>query len=484
MELNDQTINSLELKPGNQIHFIGIGGSSMSGLAEFSINRGYNVSGSDNQSPDSLKKLEALGAKIFVGHNADNISDKISLVVYTVAVGQSNPELLRAHELNLPVVERGIFLGFIANHFDERISVAGVHGKTTTTSMLAAVLKASEKRPNVHLGGVIPWAGSNVVMDSGNLFLTEACEYHNNFLHIDASIGVILNLEPEHLDFFGNFENMKASFREFAAGVNRNGLLVVCADSPDALECARAANADVVTYSLKQPDPISDFTNVYGNAPIHHYYAKIISSESSSSVITDGYSFVCYEDGVEKLSVTLHVPGMHNVGNALAAIAVAAFLGCDNDGISGGFDLFRGAKRRFDCVGTYNGAYVISDYAHHPTEIRVTIDAAKGRTSKKVIAIFQPHTFSRIISLRDKFPAAFENADTVIVTDIYAARETDTHEISSEMLSNDLKSHGIESRYIGPFCDVAEYVKGIAEKGDIILLLGAGTIDKLADFFQ
>lgn len=265
MELNDQSIKNLTLKKGDHIHFIGIGGSSMSGLAELSCKRGYIVTGSDHSESSQLNKLRSLGIKI-TSHDSDNITPDISLVIYTIAVGHDNVELLRAHELNIPVVERGIFLGFIANEFGTRIAVSGVHGKTTTTSMIAAILKASGKEPNVHLGGIIPWANSNVISGNGDIFLTEACEYQNNFLHVDAQIRVLLNLEPEHLDFFGTYDNMKSSFEDFAKSAPEGGTFVVCADNEDALLCADKTKANVITYSIQNITPPN------GLKPLHHYF--------------------------------------------------------------------------------------------------------------------------------------------------------------------------------------------------------------------
>ena len=468
MELNDLSIKNIKLNPGDKIHFIGIGGSSMSGLAELSLKNGYVISGSDRSATDITEKLVGMGITVSVGHNADNITSDISLVVYTVAVGNDNPEYLRAQELGIPVVERGIFLGFIANHFKKTIAVAGVHGKTTTTSMIASILMSSDKNPSIHLGGVLPFANSNVIFGSHDLFLTEACEYHNNFLHVKADIGVLLNLEPEHLDFFKSYDNMKNSFTKYASGINKDGVLIVCADSADALACAANAVCGVITYSVSEK--VSPFAGAR-----HHYYAEI-HDNADTSVLEGGYSFTYYCDGEKIDTISLLVPGLHNVSNALAAIAAARETDCSVSGINEGFAYFKGTKRRFDFAGTCNGAYVINDYAHHPTEIKATIEAARSRTDKKVIAVFQPHTFSRVISLREKFPEALSGADHIIVTDIYAAREKDEHIVSGLSLSEDCKAAGLNAEYIGPFEKIAARIKEISSRGDVVLLLGAGTI--------
>ena len=462
MELNDLSIKSLELAESAHIHFIGIGGSSMSGLAELTLKQGYKVTGSDSQSPDSLLKLEDLGAVVYHGHDASNITSDIVLVVYTVAVGDDNVELVRARKLGLLTVERGIFLGFIAGHFGESVAVSGVHGKTTTTSMLAAILTKSGKNPSVHLGGVIPWAKSNVIAGGNEYFITEACEYHNNFLHVGAKIGILLNLEAEHLDFFGTFENMKASFEKFAENIPADGTLIVCADNENASDAAKKARCKVIKYSVS--DKNAD------------YYGEIYEKKETKCVM-DGYTFGLYENGKYLTDISLNVPGKHNVSDALAAIAAARELGCDCEGIRLGFDMFHGTGRRFEVIGDINGACVISDYAHHPTEVAATISAARTQTKKKVIAVFQPHTYSRVLLLRDKFPPAFKLADDIVITDIYAAREPYTPEMSGEILSDDLKRAGLNSRYIGPFEDIVKYLNETAREGDIVLILGAGTID-------
>lgn len=462
MELNDLSIKDLELAKKAHIHFIGIGGSSMSGLAELALKQGYSVSGSDSQSTEALTKLKELGADVFHGHDARNITPDIELVVYTVAVGDENVELVKARELNIKTVERGVFLGFIAAHYGTSIAVSGVHGKTTTTSMLAAILTQSEKNPSVHLGGIIPWAKSNIIPGGNDYFVTEACEYHNNFLHIGAKIGILLNLEPEHLDFFGTFENMKASFEKFAANIPEDGVLVVCADSKEALEASKKAKCKVIKYSILDKNT--------------EYFGEIYEKKEAKCV-TDGYTFGVYHNGEYVSDFSLNVPGRHNVSNAIAAIAAARELGCDKTGITKGFQMFRGTGRRFEIIGRVNGACIISDYAHHPTEVSATIEAARSQTKKKVIAVFQPHTYSRVLSLREKFPPAFKCADETVITDIYAAREAFTGEISGKILSDDLVKAGLNSRYIGPFEDIVKYIKENAEEGDIVLILGAGTID-------
>ena len=470
--------NSLNMIPGGHLHFIGIGGSSMSGIAEIALHRGYRVTGSDRVDSEAVSKLRSLGAQVFVGHAAENLSEDCSLVIYTLAISDDNPEYQKATLLGIPTIERGAFLGALASEYANVTAVAGTHGKTSTTSMLASILIESEKDPNVHLGGIVSLFNSNVRTGSSSIFVTEACEYHENFLHIKPEIGIILNVEAEHLDYFGNMENIVTAFNHFIAGIHKNGLLIVCADSLPALECAKTAHCHVATYSIHSPNVPYGFTNADGEEPIHHYYAAEMNNTHQS--ITAGYSFVACEDGNPLEKITLHVPGKHNVSNALAAIAAARYLGCSGSGIVEGLRIFTGAGRRFDVAGTYNGAFIINDYAHHPTEIKATIEAAHANCSGKIWSVFQPHTYSRALRFQDEFCDALKKSDHVIVTDIYAAREPFTDEISAQILCDKFKKEGIDALYLSSFDEIAAYVKEHTAPDDAVLLLGAGTVNKIA----
>ncbi len=481
----DITINELNLIPGSHLHFIGIGGSSMSGIAEIALHRGYKVSGSDRACSDAITRLESLGAIIYKEHCSENITNDCTLVIYTLAISDDNPEYLKAHELGIPTIERGTFLGAIAREYSSVTAVAGTHGKTSTTSMLASILIEGNKDPSVHLGGISSTFNSNVRTGHSDIFVTEACEYHENFLHISPQIGIILNVEAEHLDYFGSVENIIKSFSKFIEGIEDDGLLVVCADSPLALECAATALCNVATYSIHSPKAPDNFFNKNGKAPVKHYYAANIAkdiTDSNSEIfsITSGYSFSLYTNSLPVNRFTLNVPGKHNVSNALAAIAVAEFLNCPQDHIATGLLKFKGAGRRFDVAGRYNGAYIINDYAHHPTEIKVTIDAAKANCLGEVWSVFQPHTYSRALRFKEEFCEALKRSDHVIITDIYAAREPYTDKISSAMLNELFCEAGIDSLYISDFDSIAKHLKSNLSNGDVALLLGAGTINKLA----
>ena len=485
MELNDKTVRKLSLDRGALIYFIGIGGSSMSGLAEISLNRGYRVAGSDiSESPASLK-LESLGVSVHIGHNAENIDKSVDLVVYTVAISDDNPEYLRATELGIPTVERGIYLGWIADQFEKTVAASGVHGKTTTTSMLANILLTSDMNPSAHIGGVIPGLESSVITGGSEFFVTEACEYHKNFLHIRPFVGIILNVEPEHLDYFKTYRNMKNAFISFARGIPEGGYLVVCADSECALMCAKYTKANVVTYSVKS-ETAPDVINADGKKVLAHFYAKEACLKSPCSdapeCVKTGYSYTLTRDGSDIGRAELRIPGLYNVSDSLAAAAVASTLGCPDDKILEGISTFCGAKRRFEIVGrTEKGAVVISDYAHHPSEIKVTIDAAKQNAKGRIIAVFQPHTYSRAKRFKNDFSKALAPADKIILTDIYAAREKDTGVISSKDLLDLFLRKKLPATLISDFDVIADEIKKDAGKCDIVLLLGAGTVNTIAD---
>ncbi len=480
--IEDINISELTLQPGSHLHFIGIGGSSMSGIAELALHRGYTVSGSDRAYSEATLRLKDMGAEIYIGHSADNIPANCSLVIYTLAISNDNPEYQKAHELGIPTIERGAFLGTIAEEYSRVAAIAGTHGKTSTTSMLASILINAKKDPNVHLGGISSSFNSNVRTGNSNIFVTEACEYHENFLHIHPQIGIILNVEAEHLDYFGDEKNVELSFNKFISGIKPDGVLVVCADSKLALKCAETANCSVITYSINTAHPPKNFTNAKNQAPVHHIFAANISMpENATFSISAGYSYDLYVDSSFVTNITLNVPGKHNVSNSLAAIATAMNFDCSAESLQEGLSTFRGAGRRFDVAGTYNGAFIINDYAHHPTEIEATIEAAKANCRNRVWSVFQPHTYSRALQFKHEFCNALKHSDYVIVTDIYAAREPVNPQINSEMLNKLFTDNGIKSVYIPDFEQISSFLKTQLQEGDAVLLLGAGTINKLSD---
>ena len=447
-----------------KVHLIGIGGSSMNGIAEIIMKHGISVSGSDRSHSANTDRLEQLGARIFLGHFADNLDPDCDLVVYTLAIADDNPELLKARALGIPTVERGVFLGTVVKSHAYSLAVSGTHGKTTTTSMAAAILLAAEKDPCVHLGGFFPLINGSVRASTSPYLVTEACEYHKNLLNLSPYAGIILNVEAEHLDFYkGGLPEILDTFSAFAGKIDPQGFLVVCGDNAAAMKAAENAGCRVLTYSV--------------NTANADFYAKDIEIDP------DGSSHFTICTGAAPVArIELKVPGRHNISNALAAAAACIQFGCTGEDIEKGLLAFRGANRRFECKGKINGAPVIDDYAHHPTEIKAVLDTARAMVGNKgrIWSIFQPHTFSRAKSFGDQFCEALKGSDTVITADIYAARERDPGDINSELLVAKFKDAGINALYMPSFEDIEAYIRENVAAGDIVITLGAGDINKVA----
>lgn len=463
---NKEEINPLSLTPGCKVHFIGIGGSSMSGIAEIILARGYQVSGSDRADSPNLAKLRKLGAQVYIGHDANHLADDTALVVYTLAIAEENPEYQKALAQKIPLVERGKFLGFLTREHEISIAVAGTHGKTTTTSMIASVLLAADKDPSVHLGGIFPLIGGNVRASQSPYFVTEACEYHANFLNLSPFAGVILNVEEEHLDYYRNLEDIQIAFRRFVNLLPANGFLLVNADNTNALEVAKAASCPVHTYGSHAEGP---------GQGTHYHYTDLQQEDGRGSRYT-----LC-KNALPLCSLSLPVPGLHNVLNSVAAAAVGDLLGCTPQAIEEGLAAFTGTARRFERKGHFCGAEVVDDYAHHPTEIAATLQAAREQCSGTIWSIFQPHTYSRARNFRKEFAQVLEASDQIIVTDIYAAREPDPGDVHSTQLVSLLEEKGLFARYMPDFDEILRYLQTQVKEGDMILTLGAGTITQLAE---
>ncbi len=443
------------------IHMIGIGGSSMSGLAEFLMHRGFRVSGSDSTESAVTKRLSEIGAEVSIGHSAENIKDP-DLVVYTVAVKSDNPEYMEAVRKNIPIIDRSTLLGELLSLFPKSVSVAGTHGKTTTTSMISNILIDAGKNPNVHIGGIIKNRQSNVILGGDEYFINEACEYYNSFLHFKSYVGVVLNIEADHLDFFGNLENIIESFGNFVSMIPKNGHLIVCKDNQAALTAANSARCEITTYSIESPS--ADF------------YARDISFDKNGCGC-----YALYINKVPYGPVYLRIPGKHNVSNSLAAIAVCVKLGCTVEEAIKGAESFQGTSRRFEIKGSYNNITIVDDYAHHPSEIKATIAAAKKGSYSRIWAIFQPHTYTRAKKLFTEFSKSFEDCYKVLVTDIYAAREKDPGDIHSSQLAEAINSVSQNAVYMQSLESAAQYIKENAQPGDIVITVGAGTVNKICD---
>jgi UDP-N-acetylmuramate--alanine ligase len=445
------------------VHFIGIGGSSMSGLAEILLSQGYIVSGCDIKSSSSTQKLENKGAQVFIGHKAENISNP-DLVVYTVAVKEDNAEMVRAHELNVPILDRAELLGLLMKKHSFGIAIAGTHGKTTTTSMIATIMLEANTDPTVHIGGELDCIGGNTRIGESDYFITEACEYYGSFLKFYPFMAVILNIEVDHVDYFRDLEHIKSTFEQFVSLVPSDGYIVACADDENTLSVVNDRNCNIITYGLKNPEAIWTAKNIQYNE------MGCASFE------------VCKESDLLG-TVSLSVPGAHNVSNSLAAIAACYTCGCGIDSIISGLLRFGGSLKRFELKGLVDGIKIVDDYAHHPSEVQATLSAAKSTVHNKIWCVFQPHTYSRTKAFLEKFSTSFSDADNIIITDIYAAREKDPGDIHSGILSERICQQGGNAVYISDFQEIIEYLDKNAQSGDLILTMGAGDIVRVGEMF-
>lgn len=443
------------------IHFIGIGGISMSGLAEILLSHNFTISGSDMNSSPITEKLEKKGAKIYIGHNKENIKDA-DLIVYTAAISEDNPEIIKAKEKNIKLVDRADFLGDLMKAYKYNIAISGTHGKTTTTSMLSHVALKANVDPTILVGGNLDIIDGNVRIGKSDFFLTEACEYKSSFLKFFPYIGVILNIDADHLDYYKDLEDIKNAFSKFIKLIPKDGYLVAYGEDENIQSILKEANCNVVTYGINSGD--IQASNI-------KYDEKACSS------------FDVVKDNKKLFSVKLNVPGKHNILNSLASICVALVSNMKNEDIVEGIESFLGTHRRFELKGCKNNITVIDDYAHHPTEISATLAAAKKYPHKKMFCVFQPHTYSRTLTLFDDFAKCFNNADEIILADIYAAREKDTGVITSNMLGDKLREQGLKCTNFHTFDDIKNYLVENAKPGDLILTVGAGDIYKVGEMY-
>ncbi len=444
-----------------RVHFIGIGGISMSGLAHILLGAGFTVSGSDRASSELTKKLESEGALISYGQTTGNITSDIELVVYSAAIREDNPEYARAKELSIPMLSRAELLGQIMKNYEISIAVAGTHGKTTTTSMITSVFLKADADPTVSVGGILPAIGGNIRVGRSGYFITEACEYTNSFLSFFPDISIILNIDEDHLDFFKDLDDIRASFKKFADLLPERGLLVINAGIDDMGQITKDVRCPVLTVSAKSEADVT---------------ARNISYDDRGCAVFD------IAAGKEEIAgVHLSVPGEHNVENALAAAAVCLHLGMDAEVIREGLSAYTGTDRRFEYKGTIGKVTIIDDYAHHPAEIAATLAAAANYPHEKLWVVFQPHTYTRTKALFDEFAKALSAADHVLLADIYAAREVDDLGISSADLCEAVKSYGTLADYFGSFDEIENYVLQNCSPGDLLITMGAGDIVKVAD---
>jgi UDP-N-acetylmuramate--alanine ligase len=447
-----------------RIHFVGIGGIGMSGIAEVLLNLGYKVSGSDLKNSPVTQRLAGLGAMIFEGHGAENVSGA-EVVVTSSAISAENPEVARAHELHIPVIQRAEMLAELMR-LKYGIAIAGMHGKTTTTSMVAAVLAAGGLDPTVVVGGRVDAMGSNARLGKSQYLVAEADESDRSFLKLSPILSVVTNIDREHMDCYRNMRDVKKTFIEFMDRVPFYGMIVACNDDPLLRRLLPEVQRRTVTYGTKRG---SDFL--------------IKPQETTQRSNGDSRPLSRFRVSFEEKDLgefTLHVPGLHNVLNATAAIAVGIGLDVGVDAIRTALDQFRGVDRRFQLRGVVAGVSVIDDYGHHPTEIKATLAAARQCGFRKVHVIFQPHRYTRTRDLMEEFASAFSDADSLFVLDIYAASEKPIEGINSESLAQKIREKTVKvGRYASSAAQAIEAAAAVAEEGDMILTLGAGSVSQL-----
>lgn len=443
----------------NKVHFIGIGGISMSALADILLAGGTSVSGSDSKESAITKELARKGAEIFIGQRASNISEDISLVVYTAAIKEDNPELVRARELDIPAKTRADFLGELMKDYKNAICISGTHGKTTTTSLISQIFLDAGTDPTIMVGGMLPAIGGNLKIGGKDYFITEACEYTNSFLSFFPTIEVILNVRADHLDFFKDLDDVRRSFREYARLLPEDGTLIINGEIENLSYFTEGLKCRVITFGLGE-----DFD----------YTAKNISYNEFACGEYDLYkngSYICH--------VALSITGEHNISNSLAALAAADICGAGPEASAASLKAFGGVDRRFQFLGRVKDVAVIDDYAHHPDEINATLSAALKYPHKKLWVVFQPHTYSRTKALLDEFALSLSAADCVILPDIYAAREKNTFEVSSKDLMEKIRALGCEAYYFPTFDEIENFLLENCTPGDLLITMGAGDVDNI-----
>lgn len=448
------------IKKYKNIHMIGIGGVSMSGIAAILKNWGFNVTGSDWTKSETTDKLNELGIKVAIGHNLEYVKNS-DIIVYSAAIKEDDPEMIEAKRLHIPTIERADFLGDLTRCYEDTICISGTHGKTTTTSMISLCFLEALKDPSIQVGAYLKQIDGNYMVGNSEHFIIEACEYVESFLKFSPKAEIILNIDNDHLDYFKTFENIKNAFIKYVKLLPSDGILVVNADDTNCLDLISYTNAKTITYGIENKK--ADF------------YVQNITFDN------DGFSeFEVYYKGELFDKLKLSIPGVHNILNALSCIALCTQYGIEKTAIQSALFKFTGAHRRFEFKGKIdNKASVYDDYGHHPTEI---LAIAKSLTHKKYNhswVVFQPHTYSRTKNLLKDFANSLLNFEHVIVLDIYAAREKNTYGISSKDLVDQLIAIGKDAKYIPDFNECVSFIKDNVEKNDIVMTLGAGTVTEI-----
>ena len=443
------------------VHFIGIGGISMSGLAIILLKEGFTVSGSDNKESELTEELRKEGATVYIGQRADNISSDIDLVVYSAAIRKDNPEFGASLESNLPMLSRAELLGQMMRNYACPIAISGTHGKTTTSSMAGEILMANNTDPTLSIGGMVQSIGGNIRIGSSDYFLTEACEYTNSFLSFFPKYGVIMNIEADHLDFFKDLNDIRNSFHKFALLLPEDGALIINGEIENLQEITEGVKAKIYTFGLNDSCD---------------YYATDIAFNASGCP-----TYWMHSPDGSVSDVNLGVVGRHNVYNSLAALALSDVLKFDREKSLAALSKCIGADRRFQIKGHLGDITIVDDYAHHPTEISATLAAAKNFPHKETWCVFQPHTYSRTKALLADFAEALKAADHVVLADIYAARETDTLGISSKNLQEEIIKRGGDCRFFHSFSEIEIFLLQSCNPGDLLITMGAGDVYRVGE---
>ncbi|RMF06397.1 MAG: UDP-N-acetylmuramate--L-alanine ligase [Candidatus Neomarinimicrobiota bacterium] len=438
-----------------KVHFVGIGGIGMSGIAELLLNLGFEISGSDLQNSEITDRLASLGAEIFIGHAADNLDDS-DVLVYSSAVRESNPEIQAARLKGIPIIRRAEMLGELIAVKETSIAVGGTHGKTSTSSMIGTLLTVAGQDPTLVVGGLVHTLKSNTQLGSGEIIVVEADEYDRSFLMLRPTLAVVTNIEMEHTDCYENLEDYQNAFLQFCNSVPFYGAVVVCLDSPGVQEIISGIKRPVITYGFSNQADVQ---------------AEEMSFRETRT------SFTVRSRGQVLGTITLQVPGIHNVSNALAAVAVGLEMGLSEDLIRKGLEAYTGVRRRFDIKGIRQGIMVVDDYAHHPTEVKATLKAARTGWDRRIVAVFQPHLFSRTRDFYREFARHFLASDVLIITDVYPAREDPIPGITGELVADAARELGHRQVYYEPDLDrIIPLLNEVTQSGDMVITLGAGTI--------
>ena len=449
----------LNTDKNKKVHFIGIGGVSMSGLAAVLLTKGYNVSGSDSKESEVLNKLRESGAEIYIGHKRTNLNN-VDLVVYTAAIPSDNPELIEAKDKNIELMDRAEFLGYIMKGHKYNVAVAGTHGKTTTTSMLSHITIKADVDPTILVGGDVDAINGNFKIGESEYFVTEACEYKASFLKFYPYIGIILNIDADHLDYYRDINHIEETFKKFADLIPTDGCLIGCAKDNRVMNVLSYASCNTMSYGITKGDVI----------------AKNITYNNKGCA-----TFTVCKEGTDLFEVTLNTTGEHNILNALSAICTSLLLNIPKESIIEGLLECKGAHKRFEYKGEFNGATIIDDYAHHPVEIEATLNTAKLIEHDKTYCIFQPHTYTRTKTLFEEFTHCFSACDKLILMDIYAAREKDTGLVTSDELGDSIRATGLNCINLHSHEEVANYLKTKVAPNDIILTVGAGDVVRVGE---